>query len=160
MKKNLTLLFVLAFLGFSPAENNEANPLKNDGNMSTEQEMKSYISLFEIPAEDITRAIEFYRTILGVEIEKMDISEMQMGILPYEGQAVHAVIIQGEGFTPSANGITIYLNAGDNLQPVLDKVEKHGGKILVPKTAHADGIGFFALFLDSEGNKLGLNSPN
>ena len=39
-------------------------------------------------------------------------------------------------------------------------VEKNGGKILMPKTAHADENGFFALFLDTEGNRLGLNSSN
>lgn len=68
--------------------------------------------------------------------------------------------MKGEDFKPSAEGVTIYLNAGDNLQTILDKVEKNGGKIIVPKTPHADDSGYFALFLDSEGNKLGLNSPN
>jgi predicted enzyme related to lactoylglutathione lyase len=38
----------------------------------------------------------------------------------------------------------------------LIRSKKNGGKILVPKTAHADESGFFALFLDTEGNKLGL----
>ena len=85
---------------------------------------------------------------------------MEMGIFPYEGQMVTGVIMKGEGYTPSADGVTIYLNGGDNLQTILDKVEKNGGKIIVPKTAHADENGFFALFLDTEGNKIGLNSPN
>lgn len=68
--------------------------------------------------------------------------------------------MKGEDFKPSADGVTIYLNRGDNLQSILDKVEKNGGKIIVSKTAHADDSGFFALFIDTEGNKLGLNSPN
>jgi uncharacterized protein len=85
---------------------------------------------------------------------------MQMGILPYEEQMVTGVIIQAEGYKPSADGVTIYLNGGDNLQVILDKVETNGGKILTPKTSHADGNGFFAIFLDSEGNKIGLNSAN
>lgn len=50
-------------------------------------------------------------------------------------------------YKPSAEGVTIYLNAGENLQVSLGRVEKHGGKIIVPKTAHADGSGYFALFL-------------
>lgn len=61
---------------------------------------------------------------------------------------------------PSSSGVTLYLNAGDNLQVVLSKVEKSGGKVLVPKTPHADENDFFALFLDTEGNRLGLNLPN
>lgn len=114
--------------------------------------MNNYISLFEIPATDITRAINFYQTILNVK--------MEMGVFPYENQAVTGVIMKGEDFKPSAESVTIYLNCGDNLETVLNKVETNGGKIIVPKTAHADESGFFALFLDTEGNKLGLNSMN
>jgi hypothetical protein len=73
---------------------------------------------------------------------------------------VTGVIIKAEGYKPSADGITIYLNGGDNLQVILDKVEKSGGKVMTPKTLHADQNGYFAIFLDSEGNKIGLNSPN
>jgi uncharacterized protein len=116
--------------------------------------------MFEIPATDISRAINFYQALLDVKIEKMDVEGMQMGILPYEGQMVHGVIIQADGYKPSADGVTMYLNAGENLQIALDKVEKNGGQIVVPKTAHADGNGYFAIFLDSEGNKMALNSPN
>lgn len=122
--------------------------------------MNSFISLFEIPATDISRAINFYQTILDVTIEKMEMPGMEMGIFPYENQMVTGVIMKGEDFKPSANGVTIYLNGGNDLQVILDKVEKNGGKIIVPKTAHADESGFFALFLDTEGNRLGLNSPN
>jgi hypothetical protein len=125
-----------------------------------EEDMKSYISLLEIPAMDIPRAINFYQAILSIRIEKMEIPGMEIGIFPYEGQIVPVVIMKSEGSVPSANGVTIYLNAGDNLQSILDKVEKNGGKILLQKTAHADESGYFALFLDSEGNKMGLNSPN
>jgi len=127
---------------------------------SKEKDMKSYISMFEIPATDISRAINFYQALLGITIEKMDVEGMQMGILPYEGQMVTGVIIQAEGYKPSADGVTMYLNAGENLQVVLDRVEKNGGQILVSKTAHADESGYFAIFLDSEGNKMALNSPN
>ena len=77
--------------------------------------MKSYISIFEIPANEISRAIEFYQTILDIKIEKMEMPEMQMGILPYDEQMVNGVIIQAEGYKPSADGVTIYLNGGDNL---------------------------------------------
>lgn len=116
--------------------------------------------MFEIPATEISRAVDFYQAILDIKIEKMDMQEMQMGIFPYEGQAVPGVIIQAEGYNPSADGVTIYLNGGDNLQAILDKVEKNGGKILIPKTLHADESGYFSIFLDSEGNKMGLHSLN
>lgn len=123
-------------------------------------EINPLMSIFEIPATDLPRAVDFYEAILGIHIEQMALPGMEMGIFPYEGQLVTGVIIKGEGYTPSATGVTIYLNGGDNLQPILDKVEAHGGQIIVPKTAHADESGYFALFVDTEGNKLGLHSPN
>lgn len=122
--------------------------------------MNSYISMFEIPATDISRAINFYQAILEIKIELMEVEGMKMGVFPYENQMVTGIIIQADGCQPSADGITMYLNAGENLQVVLDRVEKNGGQIIVPKTAHADESGYFAIFLDSEGNKMGLNSPN
>lgn len=124
------------------------------------KDMKNYISIFEIPATDISRAIEFYQTILDINIEKMEMPGLEMGIFPYEGQIITGVIMKGEGFKPSAEGVTIYLNAGNNLQVILDKVEQKNSKIIVPKTLHADESGYFAIFLDSEGNKIGLHSPN
>ena len=122
--------------------------------------MKSYVSIFEIPAMEISRAVDFYQAILEINIEKMEMPNMQMGIFPYEEQMVTGVIVQAEGYQPSADGITIYLNGGDNLQIILDRVEKNGGKIVIPKTPHADGSEFFAVFLDSEGNRIGVHSPN
>ena len=122
--------------------------------------MISFVSIFEIPATEISRAVDFYEAILDIKIEKIDFPGMQMGLFPSEGQMTFGVIIQGEDYKPSANGVTIYLNGGDNLQIILDKVEKKGGKIIVPKTPHADEIGFFAMLIDTEGNRIGLHSPN
>ena len=124
------------------------------------KEMNSYISIFEIPATDISRAIHFYEATLAIHIEKMDFPGMEMGLLPFEDQMVTGVIMKGEGYVPSANGVTIYLNGGENLQIILDRVEENGGKIVVPKTPHADESGYFAIFIDSEGNRLGLHSVN
>lgn len=156
-----SLASVMCFVSCNNSnKTNSESPTKDTLTNSKEINMKSYISLFEIPATDISRAINFYQALLDIKIEKMDVEGMQMGILPYEGQIVTGVIIQADGYKPSADGVTMYLNAGENLQVVLDRVQKNGGQIIVPKTAHADGSGYFAIFLDSEGNKMALNSPN
>lgn len=122
--------------------------------------MNSFISIFEIPATDISRAIDFYKEILGVEIERFDFPGVEKGLFPYQNQMVAGVIMKGEDCEPSAKGVTIYLNGGDDLQTILDKVEGNGGKIIIPKRPHADKNGFFAIFHESEGNKMGLHSPN
>jgi uncharacterized protein len=160
------IIIATAFLGVGIASCTNPNPNKTNSATTTQdtlinskvKNMKSYVSMFEIPATDISRAVNFYQAILDIKIEKMDVQGMEMGIWPYEEQLVTGVIIKADGYNPSADGVTIYLNGGENLHIILDKVEKNGGKILMPKTAHADGSGFFAIFLDTEGNKIGLNS--
>ncbi len=152
MKKRIQLAVVLAgiFILYFPTK---VTAQTNNTNMN------SYVAIFEIPATDITRAISFYEKILDLKIEKMEFPGMEMGLLPFENQVVTGVIMQGEGYKPSADGVTVYLNCGNDLQKVLDKVESNGGKIIIPKTPHADEVGFFAIFMDSEGNKMGLHSP-
>jgi uncharacterized protein len=153
--------FVMCFASCNNSNRTNSEASAHDTiTKSKGENMKSYISMFEIPATDISRAISFYQALLDIKIEKMDVEGMQMGILPYEGQMVTGFIIQADGYKPSADGVTMYLNAGENLQVVLDRVEKNGGQIILPKTAHADESGYFALFLDSEGNKMALNSRN
>lgn len=167
MKSTILNLFAatILVLNFTACNNknkpgSERQKVDSTLNQKSVKYMKSYISIFEIPATDISRAIKFYQAILDINIEKMEMPGMEMGILPYKEQLVTGVIVKAEGHQPSVNGVTTYLNGGDNLQVILDKVEKNGGKITVPKTPHADESGYFAIFLDSEGNKMGLHSPN
>lgn len=163
--KNNTLIIIISLLFCIVSCKNKDTTVakttqsKESITKSTKQ-MKSYVSIFEIPATNITRAVNFYKEVLGIEIERFHFPEMEMGLFPYQDQMVTGVIIQGEGYQPSASGVTIYLNGGDNLQTIIDKVGEHGGNIVIPKTPHADENGYFAIFLDSEGNKIGLHSPN
>ena len=163
---NKAILYTATLLSFSMMACNSQNESKTEAIAVDTQvnqkknDMKSHVSIFEIPATDLSRAVDFYQAILGIPIEKMEMPGMEMGIFPYEEQMVTGVIMKREGYNPSADGVTLYLNGGDDLQNILGKVEPNGGEIIVPKTAHADDSGFFALFLDTEGNKLGLHSPN
>lgn len=164
MKKSIFYTALILSLSITACNNqnkSKTDTISVESNINQKtKEMKSHISIFEIPATDISRAVNFYEAILDINIEKMTMPEMEMGIFPYEEQVVTGVVIRAEGYKPSSNGVTIYLNGGANLQIILDKVEKNGGKIIVPKSLHADESGYYALFIDSEGNKIGLHSPN
>lgn len=120
--------------------------------------MQNLVNWFEIPALDFERATSFYSTLLNAEISETEMFGTRMGLLPSDGENVSGAIVQGEGYVPSAEGLTVYLNGGDNLQEMLDKVEGLNGKIIVPKTQISPEMGYFALFLDTEGNKLALHS--
>ena len=120
--------------------------------------MKNLISIVEIPTTDLSRAINFYQELLGVEIEKATMGETEMGVLPADNESVNVVLINGSDYKPAAEGTLIYLNAGHDLTPMLNKVEGNGGQIVLPKTEISPGMGYFALFIDCEGNKMGLHS--
>jgi predicted enzyme related to lactoylglutathione lyase len=116
------------------------------------------INWFEIPVTDFARAKAFYEAVLGRPIQTMEMGPMTMGFLGAEQGAVGGAIVQGEGGTPSQQGTMVYLNGGDDLAPMLARVERAGGSVVIPKTEIGNDFGFFAHFLDTEGNKVGLHS--
>jgi uncharacterized protein len=122
--------------------------------------MKNLISIVEIPTIEFPRAVTFYQAILNTTIEEVDMGEVLMGLFPGDGETVSVALIKGSQYKTSADGSLVYFNAGDDLQIVLNKIKANGGKILVPKTDIGSGMGFYALFIDTEGNKLGLHSKN
>jgi hypothetical protein len=120
--------------------------------------MENMINWFEIPAKDIARAISFYKKILNVEIHETEMMGTKMGFLPSDGKNVSGAIVQGEDYTPTSDGAVLYLNGGDDLQNPLSRIEAAGGKIIVPKTQISPEIGYFAMFIDTEGNRMALHS--
>lgn len=120
--------------------------------------MKNAINWFEIPVKNFDKAKKFYEKILGTELHTMSAMGMKMAFFPFEmKEGIGGGIIQGKGYEPSDKGTLAYLNGGDDLLTVLNKVKKAGGKILLPKIAIGEN-GFMAHFLDCEGNKVGLHS--
>lgn len=126
----------------------------------TTKAMKNFVSIIEIPALEINRASKFYESLLTIDIEVIPMQGTQMGLFPSDGLSPSVVITQAEGYVPSEAGVLVYLNGGDDLTMILNKVEKSGGKVVLPKTFIDSENGYFAWFLDSEGNKMGLHSPN
>jgi hypothetical protein len=125
--------------------------------------MPSYnaISWFEIPATDLDRAQSFYETILGITMTKLDLPNIKMRMFPVDDPAgVGGSICDSGGFhKPSpTDGPLVYLNANPDVQIVLDKVEKAGGKILVPKTQITPEFGYMAVINDTEGNRIAFHS--
>lgn len=120
--------------------------------------MQDFISWFEIPATDFKRAVSFYQEIFDIKIKETELFGSQMGFFPSNDENVSGAIVKGDDYQPASNGVVLYLNGGNDLQPILDKVKKVNGTIVVPKTQISEEIGFFAMFIDSEGNKLALHS--
>ncbi len=115
---------------------------------------------FEIPATDFNRAVSFYEQVFKVKLNPEEMGSFRMGVFPYAGEAISGCVIQGEGYSPSALGSVVYLNGTDDLSAPLERVEESGGKVMVPKTKISGEIGYFAQFIDTEGNRVGLYSTH
>lgn len=124
--------------------------------------MNNAISWFEIPATDLQRAQTFYETIFGIQLIPMDMENIKMRMFPLDDMMtqVGGALVDSGGFhKPSVTeGPLIYLNGNPDLQAVLDKVEAAGGKIMVPKMEISPEYGFMGVFVDTEGNRIGLHS--
>ncbi|HZR30153.1 MAG TPA: VOC family protein [Terriglobales bacterium] len=115
---------------------------------------------FEIPASDFDRACRFYETLFSVNLRHETMGPMRLAVFPYEAPAVGGCVIQGDGNHPGKDGSIVYLNADPQLDAVLARVESAGGKIVQPRTALPEGMGFFAKIIDTENNTVGLHAIN
>lgn len=118
------------------------------------------LNWFEIPVTDMGRARHFYQVIFSMHMDLGNMMDMQMAYFPGEAGSGKAsgALVQSAYHTPSQEGTLVYLNANPVMDPVLEKIEPMGGKIIMPKTAISEEIGFMAMFIDSEGNRVALHS--
>ena len=124
--------------------------------------MQNAISWFEIPTTDIERAQKFYEAIFGISLIPMDMPNIKMRMFPLDDMMtqVGGALVDSGGFhkASATDGPLVYLNANPDVQQVLDKVVGAGGTIMVPKTEISPEYGFMGVFMDSEGNRIGLHS--
>ncbi len=118
--------------------------------------MNHVINWFEIPVTDMQRATEFYSKMLNVSLAATDFQGTPMVFFPAENGAVTGALIQEKGAEPGVNGPTIYFNRGKEVAATLERAVAAGAKTLVPTTTISEEVGEFAVFIDSEGNKIGL----
>ena len=121
--------------------------------------MKNLLNFVDIAAVDFERAVAFYEKVLDIRLHCQQFGEDKMAFFPSDGKNVSGAICQGMRWQPSMQGSLVYFNGGEDLQAILDRVEAHGGKVLLPKTHLGAEYGYIALFVDSEGNRMGLHSP-
>lgn len=118
---------------------------------------KDFISWFEIPAIDFQQAVNFYNYIFDIEMEQAVNGESSTAYFPVT-TGIGGAITSGYNNETSSSGPLIYLNGGDDLNQVLNKVEDAGGRVIMAKTLISKNAGYFAVFVDSQGNKLALYS--
>ena len=115
------------------------------------------LNWFAIPVTDVARAKKFYETTFDIEMYQIQLVGMPMVMFPSQSPKSNGALVVSPNHRPSTEGSIIYLNGNPNLQIVLDRIERAGGKITMPKTNIGEN-GNMALFIDTEGNLVGIHS--
>lgn len=129
------------------------------GKKRKNQAVSNYVSWFEIPAINFQQAVNFYNHIFKINMETNYEGDYAMAFFPFFN-GLGGSIVAGPGSTPSDTGPLLYLNAGNDLNVTLERVKEAGGRVVMQKTLISRESGYFAIFIDSEGNKLALHSKN
>lgn len=119
---------------------------------------KDAVSWFEIAVDDLAGSRQFYEAVFKVELISEDDEGCHMLMFPFdEKNGIGGCLSRMEGFRPGPGGTMVYLNAEGDLDGVLERIWKAGGKVLRPRTP-IPPHGYFAHFEDPEGNVVGLFS--
>ena len=125
------------------------------------------LNWFEIPVNDTARAKRFYETVLDLQMHTVYMEETgdELTFFVYTpGQIqgtsgkVLGALVKSDRAHPSAEGTLVYLNASPSIQAAIEKIEPAGGKLLVPRSKIL--AGYIAIFIDTEGNRVGLHAEN
>jgi predicted enzyme related to lactoylglutathione lyase len=113
----------------------------------------------EIPVTDMARARTFYEALLGESLAEFPFGPLTYAMFPTRDRHNAGALVMGEGYVPSREGALVYLNAAGCLDTMLARAEASGADILMPKTFLSEEAGEAAILLDTEGNRIGLQSP-
>jgi uncharacterized protein len=129
-------------------------------NISGENIMDNPLRWFEIPTTNLDRAVAFYQTILAIELRREHCGGGNMAIFPYAEPYPSGALVAMPQLQPRDNGTLIYLDGGADLNVVLARIPAAGGQVVMAKTDLGNDIGHIALFIDCEGNQVGLYSKD
>lgn len=115
--------------------------------------MPATVVYLEIPAPDFAGSKRFYAGVFGWQLHDSDVPGMEYAIV--SGAGLDAALDGRK--QPSSDGVLIYLKV-ENIPASLARIAQAGGRELQKKAPVVEGrdFGFFAVFSDPCGNRLGL----
>lgn len=118
------------------------------------------IGWVEVPVTDMVRAIKFYNALFDWTLQETPLGPLSMAWFPWEqgGPGAAGSLVKNKNYTPATHGSLVYFNCADvNIQA--GRVEGAGGTLLKGKTQISPDIGYMALAVDTEGNRIAFHSP-
>jgi len=118
--------------------------------------MQRLLIWVEFPVKNMERAKTFYEQIFQIKMSKRVIGDCEYAFFPVQEQFNGGALVQGPNYKPASDGVIVYLDGSPDLATILSRVDEAGGKVIMEKTYTGDTAGYLGMFLDSEGNRIGL----
>jgi uncharacterized protein len=116
------------------------------------------VGWFDIHVSNLDRAKQFYETVFNVKLSDLPIEWGKQSLFPFHPDSpnISGALVEKADFMPSSNNTVIYFETEDCMAEE-QKIENAGGKVVQTKMNIGD-FGFISIFIDTEGNTVGLHS--
>lgn len=127
-----------------------------------ESKVKNPFTWVEIYVTEMARAKAFYETVFQIKMVELpmsgDMGDTQMLSFPWADSEknISGALVKMENMPPGSGGTLVYF-ACDDCDVEESRVAGAGGQVLQPKMSLGD-YGFCSIFMDTEGNTVGLHS--
>lgn len=116
------------------------------------------VGWFDIHVSNLERAKKFYETVFNVQFTDLPIEWGRQSFFPFyqESPNISGALVEKKDMTSNGNNTVVYFETEDCVSEER-KIEQAGGKIIQPKT-YIGEFGYISIFIDTEGNTIGLHS--
>lgn len=122
--------------------------------------MRNTVVWFDIPVSDLDRAIRFYEAVTQSRMQRLTLDNGdETALFASQDGGVTGSLYKSPEDQPSRFGSRVYLNAEPSIDDWIERIKAAGGRMEVEKTEVPGHRGYYAYFIDSEGNRVGLNAP-
>jgi uncharacterized protein len=116
------------------------------------------VGWFDLNVANLDRAKKFYETVFNLTLTDAPAEWGKQSFFPYspESQDITGALVEKTDFVPSGNNTVIYFETEDCVAEE-KRIVQAGGKVVQPKM-NIGAFGFVSIFIDTEGNTVGLHS--
>jgi len=139
----------------------------------------SAVPWIQIPAKKLARAAEFYEAVFDASFFFEELNEIPHAVFKNTAnrkELIHGAIVELEDYENAGRGTILFFDATGDFETIMELIVEKGGKIIkektliiskessssytIPNTYIDNKPGYYAHFLDSEGNRMGLYGTN
>lgn len=116
------------------------------------------VNWFDINVSNLNNAKEFYETVFNIKLIDFPKEFGKQSGFPFDPKGINitGALVEKEDFMTSSSNTVIYFESEDCVTEE-KLVVKAGGKIIRPKMSIGE-FGFVSIFMDKDGNTIGLHS--